>query len=563
MATAIPPVWSTACPDWERRIKAGKSLVPFAPLFPDEATAALEVFHALKIVDAPGSPTFGEVARPWVDDFVGSIFGSYDADSGRRLITEYLLLISKKNTKSTTAAGVAMTALIRNWRQSAEFLILAPTIEIANNSFYPARDMIRNDPELSDLMQVQDHLRTITHRGTKAMLKVVAAAAETVGGKKATGVVVDELWLFGKDPRAEDMLREATGGLASRPEGFTLYLSTQSNEPPQGVFDQKLKYARGVRDGRIDDPRFLPILYEYPEAMIKSGAYKKSANWFVTNPNLGASVDEDFLKHEYKKAEDAGAESMRGFLAKHLNVEIGLALRSDRWAGADFWEAQGGDVTYEGILKRCDVAVVGIDGGGLDDLLGLAVIGRDRDSRKWLHWAHAWAHKIVFQRRKDIAAALEGFAEDGDLTIVDKPGDDVKQVADIICELRDRDLLPLKNAIGVDAAGITDIVDELITEDRGFTLEQIIAISQGWKLNGAIKTAERKVAGGDLVHQGSRLMAWCVGNARCVVTYNSVAITKQVSGSAKIDPLMATFDAISLMSMNPESSQKNYQMVFA
>ncbi len=104
------------------------------------------------------------------------------------------------------------------------------------------------------------HIRTITHRVTDTTLKVVAADPNTVSGIKSVGTLIDELWLFGKQYKAEDMLREAIGGLASRPEGFVVYTTTQSNEPPAGVFRQKLQYARDVRDGKIHDPHFLPVI---------------------------------------------------------------------------------------------------------------------------------------------------------------------------------------------------------------------------------------------------------------------------------------------------------------
>src|SRR5690242_6423050 len=134
--------WCTDCPDWERRILTGEPLIPCAPLFPGEVESAMEVFLPLRLVDVAGSPTIGEICRPWIIDFAKIIFGAYDRDAGRQLIRYFFLLVSKKNTKSTIAAAIMLTALVRNWRESAEFLILAPTIEVAQNSFKPARDMV-------------------------------------------------------------------------------------------------------------------------------------------------------------------------------------------------------------------------------------------------------------------------------------------------------------------------------------------------------------------------------------------------------------------------------------
>lgn len=550
-----PPAWTTANPLWAEQIIAGTSIMPRLPLFPLQVNKAREIFQDLRIVDAPGSPTFREVCRDWLFEFTDSIFGTYDEETGRRLIREFFLLISKKNSKSTGAGGIMLTALMRNWRKSAEFLILAPTIEVAKNSFFPTRDMIKADPELDEILHVQEHYRTITHRVTGATLSVVAADSNTVGGKKAVGVLIDELWLFGKQQNAEAMLREATGGLASRPEGFTIYLSTQSDDAPAGIFAQKLKYARDVRDGIVKNNRFLPILYEFPDALIKNKAYMKKDMFYVTNPNLGASVDEEFLNEEFDKAVNAGQDSLIGFLAKHLNVEIGLALKSDRWVGADYFEATTDKtITLERIIAECELVVVGIDGGGLDDLLGLAVLGRHKITRDWMLWGHAWAHESVYQRRQDIVTKLRDFEADGDLTKVENVGDDVEQVADIVERIELAGLLPPKMAVGVDQAGIDTIV-EAITQ-RDIDIARIGGVPQGWKLTNAIKTAERRMASGTFRHNGSRLLAWNFSNARVEPKGNAIVITKQISGNAKIDVLMAFLDSVVAMGQNPEAGQQ-------
>lgn len=545
--------WTTACPDWERRIVAGESLIVSPPLFPDVADEAWEICSSLILTDVTGHPTIGQVARPWLRDLVRTIFGS-ESPEGRRLINEYFFMVSKKNAKSTIAAGIMLTALLMNWRDMAELLILSPTKEVADNSYKPISAFIKADEELSDLIKVQDYHRLVTHKDTGAFLKVVAADEATVTGKKASFVFVDELHEFGKKGRASNMLLEATGGLASRPEGFVIYATTQSEEPPAGVFKDKLAYARKVRDGEKVDRKFLPVIYEFPRHMLEAGAHKDLANAHVTNPNWGASVDIERITQLHGEAEEKGEQGLKEFWAKHLNVEIGLNLRSDRWAGADFWEAAAIPVfSLEELLERSEVVEVGIDGGGLDDLLGLAVIGREAETGKWLSWGRGWIHQIALERRKSEESKYRDFIKAGDLVLVDRVGQDVDEVVQIVEQIVDTGLL---DKVGVDRLGLGAIYDALVgTDDEPGPVEaaQVVGIPQGYQLNGAIKTAERHVAAKKLVHGGSALMAWCVGNAKTVMQGNAVTITKQASGVGKIDLLMALFDAVYLMALNPEA----------
>ena len=542
--------WSTACTDWESRLLDGRSIIP-APIFPDQAVQALAVFKELRVTDLPGKPTFGECSEQWVFDFVAAIFGAYDADTGKQLIREYYLLISKKNTKSTIAAGIMLTAVILCWREEEEHLILAPTKEVADNSFKPAAGMIRADDELSALFQIQDHIRTITHRITRASLKVVAADTDTVSGKKSGRILVDEHWLFGKKANAESMFMEATGGQVSREEGWVIFLTTQSDEPPSGVFKDKLDYYRNVRDGKIVDNKSLGILYEFPESVIKEKGYLNPANFYITNPNIGRSVSAEWLEDKLKKDKEKVDGAFQQFLAKHLNVEIGLNLRSDRWAGADFWEAQSRSVVdLDYLLANSEVITIGIDGGGLDDMLGFAAIGRESETGRWILCNHAWLHPVALERRKQEMARYKDFENDGNLNIIEALPDDVSEVAEMVKRIYDTGLLA---GVGLDPEKTHKVMFQALV-DIGIDEKIIMGVSQGWKLIGSIIMAERKLAEKKMIHGGTRLMNWCVGNARIEPRGNAALITKQASGNAKIDPLMATFNAVSLMALNPETN---------
>jgi len=559
----MTPTCATACSDWKSRNNASESLVPCPPLFPSEADRALNIFCSLRIYNLPGQPTMGEACRPWVFDIVRAVFGAYDPVEGRRMIVEFFLSVAKKNTKSFLASGIMLTATILNWRNGAEYNILASTIEVAGNSYTPARWMVKLDPELDALFHVQDHLRTITHRDNGTILKVVAADKNTVAGKIGTITLLDEFWLFGEQPNAENMLIEATGGLASRPEGCVIYLTTQADRAPAGVFAKKLTYARAVRDGKIIDPAFMPILYEFPPQMVEDKAYMDPRNFYITNPNLGLSVDVPFIERKFKQAEADGKDSLCGFLAKHLNVEIGMVMHAERWAGADCWEKApimvDGEVTgylynaqsecdLDFILEHSNVVVIGGDGGGLDDMLGMCVLGRDVDDQeKWYAYFRAWVHPIALDRRKENTTVYQKLRDAGDLVIVDEIEQDIREFCAIVEKCEASGLL---DRVGLDPSGTSAPAQALTL--LGYDEKRVVGIKQGWQLNSAIIDIERKLAGGRFIHGDQQLMTWCVVNARQEIKGSNRYITKEASGLGKVDPVLAMLNAAFLMSLNPE-----------
>ena len=539
-----PTTWNTACLDWEKRILTGASLLPNLP-WSKNGDLALAIFDKLKIPDIPGTPELKDMAGDWQRDLVKAVFGAFKGKA--RTISEYFALVPKKNSKTFTGATIMLIALLLGERPRAEYIVVAPTKEVADLSFQQVAGMVALDPVLQARCHVKDNIKQIIYRPTGAILKIKAFDTRVVTGAKPAGILIDELHEMSRDANADRVIGQLRGGMISQPESFMLTITTQSERTPSGVFLAELKKARAVRDGRLKAP-VLPILYEFPEKV----DWRDPANWWMVTPNRGRSFDIERMLPDYEGAVAAGEHELRRWASQHLNVEIGLALMDNAWAGAFFIEeAMDRIFKLDELLERSEVAAVGIDGGGLDDLLGLAVIGREKETGHWLGWCHAWAHTSVLERRKEIAPRLKDFADLGEVTIIENLGEDIDQVADIIEQIEAEGIL---YQVGCDPAGISDVLDKI--EGRGIKREKLVGVSQGWRLGGAIKTVERRLAEGSFQPSNQKLLTWCAGNAKVEQRANSTLITKQASGTAKIDPLMALFDAAFIMGMNPQAMKR-------
>lgn len=511
--------------------------------YPETADKYFKIFSELQITDLLGTPKIKDLPHAWYSDFVKSFFGAVDLENRERLIQEFFVLIPKKNAKSTISGLIMLTALIANPYQGAEFALIASSREVVNNAFIPIVECIKANQALTALFKVYDNgdSKYIKHNTTGAVLRITTPLMKTNQGKKWQGVLIDEVALWQDVKNATSILNEITGNLINKKDAFIIYLTTQSHEAPHGVFKALLNKARAINEKgepEILKTKFLPILYEFSQKEIENGEHKDPKNWHKVNPNLGRSVDFERLKQMQIDAEQAGSDALREFEAKYLNVEIATNASIDGWQGADFWTQCEKRITLNQVLDKSDNLFIGIDGGGLDDLTGVAVLGIDSKGL-WRIWAFGYGYKSVMERA-GLAKRLAEFQAANECLIVDRLGDDAIEIGKLIKKIYDTGKL---KRIGIDPRGIGDILTEI--KSQGTPESLIEQVNQGVSLMGAEKTLSRKLAQKAVVICQSDLMRFCASNAIVEQRGDDYFLSKK-SSQFKIDPLIAILDAIAL-----------------
>lgn len=547
------PLPRFACPDWWEKIQAGQTPMAAVPLNERRAAKARAFFNRLRLPDVPGNPPLADACGRWFRDILVAFLASEDPETKRRLVWELLCMVPKKNSKTTYVAALGLTALYMEDAPNRQMLLVAPSQNISERCFGQAQGMIRLDSKLRAIFKVQDHLKCISRRKTGTKLDVKTFDTTIVTGEIPILTIIDELHELGKKAKAASVMQQIRGGGITMQGGQVLMITTQSDAQPAGIWKTELAKARAIRDGKGGDaPIMLPVIYELPEKLQRDQTYwRDQKNWAPLLPNLGLSIDPQRLLEDYRNNGRATEQTEQIWASQHLNIEIGVGLGDERWRGADFWE--GGAVkelaSLDELLSRSEVVTFGGDGGGLDDLLGAAVIGREKNTRHWLCWNHAWVHRQVLKLRSDIAASLLDFQTEGSLTICDTAAQLISGFGKIFADVYNSGLLPEKDAVGLDPNNVAAIIEDLTA--RGMTDDMLRRLRQGPALSPAWWGIEFKLADGTFFHAGSGLMNFCVGNAKVVRHGNGVLITKEMAGSAKIDPLIATGCAAILMSWNP------------
>lgn len=498
-----------------------------------EAAARISgIFNNLVMPDLEGQPYVGDITDTtwWMDDVGRALFGG-------TTIREAMVMVSKKQSKTSSGSLLYLAAFLANRVPQLSFTILAPTVSISQFSFEQIVGAVMADPALVARTHVKQNEKRIIHLQTRSVIQVKSASLESLTGLKGS-VFVDELHLWGNMRDGQKLRSQLRGALAANRAARALYITTQSDDVPAGVFKNMLSYARRIRDGEITDPAFLPVLFEPWEGC---DPWEDEKVWPMLLPSYPHIADAAFYRSTIAESNASGVTAVAKDKSQFFNVEIGAGEGGNGWALAQTFARLKRNLRLDEILAQSERIAVGVDMGGAGDMTALTVIGETKGG-VWLCWTRGWLTSAGLDENIKNASRFQDFEDAGDLRIIE-PGEDAAEIVDICVEIRETGKLA---GIGIDPAAADDLA--LALEAAGFEMERDMhGVGQtAFRLAPAVRTLERRAEQGRISISDQSLMAWCLSNVIVTKKGNAPNIDKQ-QALDRIDPVAALLDAATIM----------------
>ena len=211
------------------------------------------------------------VLERWQQAVLANLFGWQRLDSQGRQVRRYremLLYVPRKNGKTPLVAGLGAAVLFCDAEKGQQDYVAAGEREQAGNLFRYCKGMVELEPELAKRCTIYGgkaaagQAKSIVIEGDYSFLRVISSDADTKHGGTTHLGIVDELHV--QDSRnLVDVLRTSTAS-ANRKQPLMVFITTADFDRPS-ICNEIYDYACKVRDGRISNPAFLPVIYEAPK----------------------------------------------------------------------------------------------------------------------------------------------------------------------------------------------------------------------------------------------------------------------------------------------------------
>ena len=461
-----------------------------------------------------------------------ALFGFVD-DNDLRQYNECLIIEGRKNGKTTETAAIEIDMLVNDGEGSPQIYNIATQREQAMLGFNAAHKMIKQSPMLSK--HVKKRASDLYFALNFGFIKALASNTNSLDGLDVHCATIDELAAI-KNRDLYDLVKQAMGA-RQQPLLFTI---TTNGFVRGSIFDSQYEYAKNILDGKAENKRFLPFIYELDSI----DEWDQEDCWEKANPGLDTIKSRDYLRQMVQKAKDDPSFKPT-VMVKDFNMK---QTAESAWLR---YEDLNNEETFD--ISKFGYCIGGFDAADSVDLnAAVAVFQRPNDeniyvkSMFWIPQSVIDEHDKTGSRKERDNAPYKLWIEQGYMRTCEGNRCDKRIFLEWFRELRDQyDIYT--TFIGYDPWHVSD---DLIREFQAeFGKNAMIPVRQGTiTLSDPMKNLAADFKAKRIIYDNNPIMKWCLINTEVKTDINgNIQPVKGLDSRKRIDGVAALIDAYKVL----------------
>ena len=456
----------------------------------------------------------------WEKAILQTAYGFKMADSGLRRFNEVILLVARKNGKTTFVAGIDLAEFFLS-SGGVDIVCASNTTEQANILFEEINNMREQSPSLSKEIRSKKNIYHIYSPKTKNKIKKLSAQSRNKDGYNIEVGCIDEVHEM-TDSKVYDAIKQSQ----STKKEPLIFIITTEGTTIGGFLDNKLDYARKMLKGEIQDDRVLPWFYTQDST---KEIYEDPLTWQKSNPSIGVVKLNSYLEDVMNKSKHDLSTRVT-MLCKDFNIK-----QADSGSWLSFSDLNNED-KYSIDDLRDSYAVGGVDLSSTTDLTAAVLVIQKWDSNKKYVIPHFFMPSEVVEKRiKEDNVPYDIWIKKGFVTLTEGHQNDFSIVTRWFMKMiQTYGIRPLW--VGYDPWNSQYWIKEM--EDLGFNMEKV---RQGiYSLSEPMKILEADLKNDIVNYNNNPILKWCLANTQAKVDLNgNIQPSKLNSKYKRIDGTVA------------------------
>ncbi|WP_230197974.1 terminase large subunit [Megasphaera massiliensis] len=474
----------------------------------------------------------------WQKAATAALFGFVDRKTGLREYRQLILIVARKNGKSTWAAGMALYLLVADGEAGPEIYSAATKRDQAKIIWTEVQRMVKKSPALNK--HIKCLVGSIRCKFNDGVFEPLGSDSDKLDGLNVHGALIDELHAI-KDKNIYDVLID---GMTAREQPICI-ITTTAGTVRENIFDLKYDECSQIVNGYGDpkgyhDETILPLVYE----LDRREEWTDETKWQKANPALGSVKDKDQLAQKVYQAQH-NPLLVKNLLCKDFNI------RETSSEAFLTFEQLNNEATYSLSDVRPRYAIGGVDLSATTDLTCATLLWCDESATNLYVKQMYWIPEDLFDKRvQEDRVPYDVWHKRG--FVRKSPGNsiDYRLVVEWFREMQDKEDIYLYK-VGYDSWSAKYFVVEM--EDT-FGQEVMEAVIQGKKtLSGPMKALAADLEANKINYDNNPVLKWCMANVAVDIDRNSnIQPTKTMNAKRRIDGFASLLDAYVAFERNRE-----------